>query len=315
MAVAYKSIATSDTGSTSAGSISVSLPGTVAAADVGLCVIVTERGSGVIPTTPTNWTALYSANYTSNDTTLVIAWIRLSTTDSGGVVTSTVTSNRRMSMAMATFSGSADPVLGGGPTYAVLTGSQTDSVGPSATPSTAASMLVGIFAGVTTIAPWTKTFTVTSPYTLRGQDQSTQASTSNAMVGIATQLLSGGAGTSQAGATYSADSTQYHAWPATVVLAPGGPTGNAGPDQSGIEPYSTVTLTATGTGTWTQTAGTTVTLSGTNPVTYVCPGTIAGETSTFAYGGDTMTVTSLPVTERMVRAGAEVALETIQITP
>jgi hypothetical protein len=107
------------------------------------------------------------------------------------------------------------------------------------------------------------------------------------------------------------------------------PTANAGFDQVDVEPYSIIALVGTDSdidGTvvsrnWTQTAGSpTVTLSGTGASRILeAPGTIAGTTLTFQYsvtdnGGstttDTMNLVTLPVTERAVINGAEVAMRT-----
>lgn len=84
----------------------------------------------------------------------------------------------------------------------------------------------------------------------------------------------------------------------------GGQTGNAGVDQTDVEPWATVTLTATGTGTWTQIAGTAVTLSGSGVSrTFTAPANFNGETLTFTYGGDEMTVIVLPATEGVYSSG------------
>lgn len=74
---------------------------------------------------------------------------------------------------------------------------------------------------------------------------------------------------------------------------------------------------------WTQTGGSpTVTLSGggVDPCTFTSPGTIAGTTLTFtltvtndvpASDTDTMTVATLPVTERAVIGGVEVPIHVV----
>ena len=102
------------------------------------------------------------------------------------------------------------------------------------------------------------------------------------------------------------------------------PTANAGPDQTNIEPRSTVTLNGTGStdsdGTiaayaWTQTAGTTVTLSSASAAqpTFTAPLTLAGETLTFSLvvtdddgatsSQDTVNVTVLPATAAVRKEG------------
>jgi hypothetical protein len=102
------------------------------------------------------------------------------------------------------------------------------------------------------------------------------------------------------------------------------PTAGAGTDQVDVEPRTLVTLSGTDSdsdGTiasrqWTQTAGSpTVTLSGatTATATFLAPNTAAGTTLTFEYevtdddaatDADTMTVTVLPSSERVVIGGA-----------
>lgn len=112
-------------------------------------------------------------------------------------------------------------------------------------------------------------------------------------------------------------------------IAVGTPTADAGPDQTGVEPWSTITLPGADTDTggtistraWAQTAGASVgALSGAATATATCtaPGTLAGSTLTFSYtvtdtGGptasDTVNVTVLPVTERAVLGGVETPMQ------
>ena len=106
------------------------------------------------------------------------------------------------------------------------------------------------------------------------------------------------------------------------------PSANAGPDQTNLEPWSTVTLTGAAStdadGTvasyaWRQISGTSVTLSGTGATrTYTAPATIAGDTQVFGLTvtdnlgatstEDTVSCTVLPVTERAVIGGVEVPM-------
>lgn len=97
---------------------------------------------------------------------------------------------------------------------------------------------------------------------------------------------------------------------------------NAGPDQINVEPYTLVTLTPTDSDpdgsivsrTWSQVGGSpAVTLAGTGLTrTFVTPGTLTGTTLTFqhtatdnsgATSTDTMAVTVLPASERVMVAG------------
>lgn len=103
-------------------------------------------------------------------------------------------------------------------------------------------------------------------------------------------------------------------------------TANAGPDQVGVEPWSTVTLSGSDTGTvtsrqWTQLTGTPVTLTGatTATATFTAAGTVAGETSTFRYtvnGSvfDDVAVTVLPASERIMIGGSWVPCRTRLVT-
>lgn len=105
------------------------------------------------------------------------------------------------------------------------------------------------------------------------------------------------------------------------------PIANAGSDQTGVEPWSLVTLTGIDSDTdgtvvnrvWSQTAGspTVSFLSNGATATFEASGTIAGTTQTFTYtvtdddgavGTDPMTVTTLPVTERAVIGGVMVPM-------
>jgi len=99
-----------------------------------------------------------------------------------------------------------------------------------------------------------------------------------------------------------------------TVVSSAAPVANAGPDQNGAEPWSTVTLTgAASTGTistygWTQTAGSAVTLSGIGATaTFKAPPSMDVATLTFslvvtATNGlvstpDSVSITVLPATE------------------
>jgi hypothetical protein len=175
-------------------------------------------------------------------------------------------------------------------------------------------MLVGAHAIKWNVSPFTRTISPSGGWTERVEDQAPRTN-SNAATYICTRLLSGGDGVSQSGLTMTASSPQFKSYPSTLVIAPGGPTGSAGDNQFDIEPYSTVSLTGYGTGTWAQDSGTEVTLDGAgNTRTFKAPGTIAGETLTFSFGGDTCDVAVMPVTERMVFDGAEVPLEIQQVS-
>jgi len=115
------------------------------------------------------------------------------------------------------------------------------------------------------------------------------------------------------------------------------PTANAGPDQSGVEPFATVTLNGSGssdpdvgdtiTYAWTQTAGTAVSLSSSTVAqpTFTAPATLSGGTLTFslvvtdnhgsASAADTINVTVLPHTIWHIGAGGALTALKMEIAP
>lgn len=130
------------------------------------------------------------------------------------------------------------------------------------------------------------------------------------------QVVTGGGTVENVG---TLDGTGTPNWIVDAVSIPAtatniAPTANAGPDQTGVEPWSTVTLDGSGSSdpdgsiasyAWSQTAGPAVTLSGTGATrTFAAPGTLAGATLTFSLTvtdnagatstADTVTVTVLP---------------------
>lgn len=124
-------------------------------------------------------------------------------------------------------------------------------------------------------------------------------------------------------------------WIGPAVTTDIPPSASAGTDQTGIEPWSVVTLTGTASdsdGTivsqiWSQVSGSTATLYGDSGLTtaytsgavayYAAPATINGDTSQFKFtatdnnsvsSSDTVNVTTLPVTERAVIGNIEVPM-------
>ncbi len=94
---------------------------------------------------------------------------------------------------------------------------------------------------------------------------------------------------------------------------PSGITGNAGPDQAGVEPWTTVTLSATGTGTWSQVSGTAVTIIGSGAVvTFTAPASLNSQTLVFTYGGDQVNISILPATEAVYSGGQWVPVRFIR---
>lgn len=115
-------------------------------------------------------------------------------------------------------------------------------------------------------------------------------------------------------------------WVGSAVVSNVAPTCNAGTDQTGVEPFSVVTLSGTdadsdgtiATRAWSGTGLTFLTGQTTATATAKVRGTIAGETITVTYTvtdnsaastSDTLTLTVLPVTERAAIGGVLVPLE------
>lgn len=99
---------------------------------------------------------------------------------------------------------------------------------------------------------------------------------------------------------------------------------NAGVDQTGIEPYTTVNVAGTDNATgsptrvWSQTAGSTVSVQQSGKTAYfTAPGTLGGTTVTLKYTvgttADSVDITVLAVTERAVVNGAEVPMQIIGV--
>lgn len=311
MAVAYRASGSADSGASTTTSVSMSMPTGAVVADQAIVVVASSTASEP-PGLPVGWTSLHSAS--NSDMSTLVAWKRLKPADLSATVISETVGNAVLTMGIIVFSGGDTPLLTAG-TFVSAGSGVSDAAGPSVTPAVANSMLLGIGSIKWNVTPFTRTISPSAGWTERVEDQAPRSSGSNSAAYMATKLLVGGSGVLQTGLTLTASSPQFKCYPDTVVIAPGGPTGSAGDPQIDIEPYSTVTLTGTGTGTWSQTAGTSVTLGGSGNIrTFKAPGSLAGETLTFSFGGDTCDITTLPVTERMVRAGAEVPLEIQQVS-
>lgn len=116
-------------------------------------------------------------------------------------------------------------------------------------------------------------------------------------------------------------------WPGpgyTPTTSGGAITVDAGADQIGVEPWSTVTLTAseTGAGTvtsrlWTQTGGPAVTLTGTTTTTatFEAPASLTGESLQFSYVAGYGSGQSIDYVNVTVRAVAERGLVNGQLVP
>lgn len=311
MAVSFVTSVSNHTGVSSSTSLSATIPASgPEVADVAICAITNERGTPA--TLPTGWTSLRGEADGSNLSTRV-CWKRLTSGDIGAPVNTDWPATRRASMGISIFRGAGDPVVSN-QAFATA-GSSTDAVtGNNITPSANNAMLVSIAALGVFDGDLTRTMTPGSGWT-EDADVSTQSTTNtNALTHMSHKLLSGGSGVSQTGETKVCSAPHFFHFMSTIYMVPGGPSGEAGPDQVNKEPWSTVALTGTGAGTWSQTGGTTVTLGGSgNNRTFEAPPSLAGEILTFEFGGTEMTVSVLGATERAVVGGVEVPLLTQKV--
>lgn len=306
---------------------SLNLPSGLAVGDP-LFLLIAGVSNGLSVTTPTGWTSLGSANFGSG------SWVLLRR--NGGWQTADGTS-RSITVGAAQNLTYTSFGLDG-----TLYDPDTMTVGTVTTRSTSVTTCTAVTAGAGaamlvlsvekasshTGAPDAPSV---SPATTQGAWRATStASTSSCYGGI----YSGTA--ADRTITYTTASSNGAAFQIALTAAAGtntAPTANAGTDQTGIEPYATVTLNGSGssdpdagdsiTYAWTQTAGTTVSLTGgtTSAPTFTAPATLAGDTLTFqltvtdshsATGTDTVSVTVLPHTTW--QKGADTLLHPVRIT-
>jgi hypothetical protein len=306
---------------------SLNLPSGLAVGDP-LFLFIASASTGLSVTTPTGWTSLGSANIGTG------SWVLLRR--NGGWQTADGTS-RSITVAVAqnlTYTSfGLDGTLYDPDTMTVGTVTTRSASGTTCTAVSAgsgAAMLVlsAEKASSHTGAPDAPSV---SPTTTQGAWRASSVASSASCYG---GIYEGTPGTRTI--TYSTASSNGAAFQIALTAAAGtntAPTANAGTDQTGIEPYATVTLDGSGsfdpdsgdsiTYDWTQTAGTTVTPTGatTSSPTFTAPPTIDGDTLTFqltvtdessATDTDTVDITVLPHT--IWRKGSDSALHPIRVT-
>lgn len=171
--------------------------------------------------------------------------------------------------------------------------------------------------------------TIGSGHTKRAEASTAFAASPNFAATVSSnENLTAGSGRGSATHTYNQAVAQNISYVLGLKAAPVGtaPVANAGADQIDVEPYTTVTLVGTDTDVennvttrvWTPPAGVTLDAGSGATRTARMPGTIAGADYVFTYtatdatglsGSDTVTVSVLPVTERVARGGAWIPVE------
>jgi hypothetical protein len=290
----------------SSTAMSAVMPSPISAGSTAYMVVTVAGATLPTITGFTGWTArlVPSVHSTTGDVWLYSR--TCGTADSGASVTGTLSASQKWDIGIAVVNGLEDSA----PTV-TQTSSLSGSPGvPAITPvanNTLDLILAGLISGTGAGTP-----TATPPVGFTEDADAGSASGGNDIsVWIAHKQLSGQAGVSQTSTTIGASPTS-RAYAFRVTVAPPGTTNaaNAGPDQSGLLPYSTVFLDGTAsvvtngvqTYNWSQTSGPTVTLSGatSGTPTFTAPPTTAGATLVF----------SLTVTDTL---GSTSAADTVSI--
>jgi hypothetical protein len=228
------------------------------------------------------------------------------TAESGASVTGTLSVSQKWDIGIAVVNGLQDST----PTLTQTTTLSGTPGVPAITPTgsnTLDLIIAGLISGTAAGTP-----TATPPVGFTEDADAGSASGGNDVgVYIAHKQLSGQAGVSQTATTIgAAPNARAYVFRVTVAQPATTNAANAGPDQSGLLPYSTVFLDGTAsvvtngvqTYNWSQTSGPTVTLSGSTSgtPTFTAPPTVAGTTLVF----------SLTVTDTL---GSTTAADTVSI--
>jgi hypothetical protein len=306
---------------------SLNLPAGLAVGDP-LFMLIASASNGLSVTTPTGWTSLGSANFGTG------SWVLLRR--NGGWQTADG-SSRSITVAVAqnlTYTSFAlDKTLYDPDTMTMGTVTTRSASGLTCTATSAgagAAMLVLSVekASTHTGAPDAPSV---SPTTTQGAWRASSVSTTSSCYG---GIYEGTAASRTI--TYTTSSSNGAAFQIALTAAAGtntAPTADAGTDQTGVEPYATVTLDGSGssdpdsgdsiTYAWVQTDGTTVTPTDdhTASPTFTAPPTLDGDTLTFqltvtdessATDTDTVSVAVLPHT--VWQKGADTLLHPVRIT-
>jgi hypothetical protein len=287
--------------------MSATMPSPISAGSTAYMVVVVAGATLPTITGFTGWTPS-SLNPVAHSTTGDV-WLysrTCGTAESGASVTGTLSVSQKWDIGIAVVNGLEDKT----PTVTQTTSLSATPGVPAITPTgnnTLDLVIAGLIGGSGTGTP---TGTAPSGFT-EDADAGSASGGNDVAVYIAHKQLSGQAGVSQGATTMGASPTsRAYAFRVTVAQPATTNAANAGPDQSGILPYSTVFLDGTAsvvtngvqTYNWSQTSGPTVTLSGatSGTPTFTAPPTVAGTTLVF----------SLTVTDTL---GSTTAADTVSI--
>lgn len=220
-----------NSGSTSVDHVEVAMPAGILDGDVLILHVTAERATAV-PTVPTG---LANALTTiSNTAGTAMSWYMgyapVGPGDSEAVVSSFIPPGdgsvvRRQAIGGLLIRGCVfDDIVTALGTYTANADGVVTATGPSVTPDTDDSLLVGIMASCSNVTPYVRTKTANSPYTQAYYDSSTSAASTNAEVTAGYRQLSGGGGASQSGCVFQDTTTptptKFHWIAATLAIGP-----------------------------------------------------------------------------------------------
>jgi hypothetical protein len=231
MAVSFIASISANTGTASALTVSGTVPGTVAVGDVALLVCSGERDLVPSISFPTaGYTSVEAAtNATSN--TSQKGWKRIAAGDLGGTISGTVTTSRRMGLAVVFYRGANDPVF----THSGLVINDTADVTaehPNISPLANDAFLVSMMASNNNVSPFQRTYTSAAGWTERVEASSQSTTANNATAYVADKLLVGQSGVAQTGNVVTdASGTKFTYYASTASLTPQGTVLPAGWDE------------------------------------------------------------------------------------
>ena len=230
MAVSFVSSISANTGTASALTVSGTVPGTVAVGDIAMLVCSGERDLVPSISFPTSGYTSVEAATSGTLMTSQKGWKRITAGDLGGTVSGTVTTSRRMGLAVAFYRGANDPVF----THSGIIINNTADLAaehPNITPSADNAMLVSLMAGNNNVSPFQRTYTSAGTWTERVEASSQSTTANNATAYIADKLLTGGSGVSQTGNVVTDAAEKFAYYASTASLTPQGTVIPAGWDE------------------------------------------------------------------------------------
>lgn len=199
---------------------SVALSG-AAVGDLVLAVGVSERGTPAPTLSLPGTVTTLRSEFSGSAFGVHVAWCRLAAGQTGGNVTVTQTSNRRMSVAGLVLRGAGDPVAVNTSVLlsADMPASQT-ATGPVLRPTKAGSLLL-LLAGMTnSITPYGRSYTVGGTGWTELDEISSTSTTANNATALTATLTGVAAGADAAAPTVSESQAKFSAMLTGVVVPP-----------------------------------------------------------------------------------------------